>query len=152
MLAVSELLLVILLCSSSLQVFSRYFMTNTVTWTEECSRYCFIWLDMLGAAILVYKGGHAMVDIIVSKFHGTVGKIYNTCIYIAMGYAAAILALFGLQLSQATMRQTSSSLHLPMGLVYGAVPLSGALICLFVVNRVLDLWLGGHEEKGGIGE
>ena len=151
LLAVSEMLLVVLLCSSSLQVFSRYFMENTVTWTEECSRYCFIWLDMLGAAVLVYKGGHAVVDIIVSRFHGTAAKIYNTCIYIAIGYVAGILTRFGMQLSQATIKQTSSSLHLPMGIIYGVVPLSGLLIGIFVVNRVLGLWLDkSKEEKGDI--
>lgn len=55
-LGICSLLMVILLCCSALQVTSRYVFGSSITWTEEAARYCFIWLDMLGASVLVYQG------------------------------------------------------------------------------------------------
>lgn len=139
--AICMTLAVIMLCCSALQVFSRYILGSSITWTEECARYCFIWLDMLGAAILVYMGGHAAVDLISTKFRGIGKKIYQTALYIGMGYVGAIFAIFGLQLAQVTFRQTSPSLKLPMGIVYGVLPVCGVLICLFTVNRAINVWM-----------
>lgn len=143
--AFCSVLAVVMLCCSALQVFSRYFLGNSFTWTEESARYCFIWLDMLGVAALVYKGGHATVDLFSHKLHGNVKKVYQTLIYCAIFYVAVIIARYGLELSKITFKQTSSSLKLPMGVVYGVVPISGILIVFFVVNRIINLWLAQKE-------
>lgn len=146
-LVICSILLVVMLCCSALQVFSRYFLGNSFTWTEESARYCFIWLDMLGAAVLVYKGGHATVDLFSHKLHGTGKKVYQTVIYFAVFYVAVIFIRYGLELSKLTFKQTSSSLKLPMGLVYGIIPVCGVMICLFVINLVLNLWLDKKQDE-----
>lgn len=150
--AFCALLMFVLLCCSALQVISRYAFGSSITWTEEASRYCFIWLDMLGAAILVYKGGHAVVDLIAQKFHGTAQKIYQTIIYMMVFYVGAILARYGFELAQLTFDQTSPSLKLPMGLVYGVVAVCGALVVFFAVNLILNIWLRRDQsiEEGTI--
>lgn len=105
---------------------------------------------MLGAAVLTYKGGHAVVDLFSHKLSPKVKRAYQTIIYLAVFYVGAILARYGIQLSRATFKQTSASLKLPMGLVYGVMPLCGIFVCFFTVNLILNLWVKHtDEQKGG---
>ena len=149
MIAICCIFMMIILCSSSLQVISRYVVSNSVTWTEEASRYSFIWMSFLGAASLAYKGGHASVDLIAQKIKGKAKTVYQTVIYIAVIYVGFILMRYGYQLSKMTMKQTSSSLKLPMGLVYGAIPICGVFVVLFSVNLLIHVWKDRNETRGG---
>lgn len=49
-------LLVLMTTASAMQVITRYILNNTLSWTDECARYCFIWLNLIGAGCLVYSG------------------------------------------------------------------------------------------------
>ena len=150
MMAFCAVLALICLISSFLQVFSRYILGSSFTWTDECSRYCYIWLDLLGSAVLVYRGGHAAVDLFSKKIGGVSKKIYDTLVYLFLGYVGVIFAVFGYKLSTVTFAQTSPALKLSMGLVYGVLPVSGVLIGFFVINRILNVWLIAKEtEEGG---
>lgn len=147
LLAICSALMVIMLCCSALQVFSRYVLGSSFTWTEETARYCFIWMDMLGAAVLVYKGGHAVVDLFSHKLKGPVKKVYQTVVDLAVFYVGVIFIRYGYALSRQTFRQTSSSLKLPMGLVYGVIPVCGVLVCAFTVNLVINIWARRDAES-----
>ncbi len=146
-LGLCSLLVVIMLCCSALQVFSRYVMGSSFTWTEETARYCFIWLDLLGASVLVYRGGHAVVDLFSSKLHDLTKKVYQTVVYASMFYVGVIFARYGLALSARTFGQTSPSLKLSMGVVYGVIPLCGVLVCIFIINRVINVWLAQEPKE-----
>lgn len=150
LLAICSGLMAAILCCSALQVFSRYVLGSSFTWTEETARYCFIWLDMLGAAVLTYKGGHAAVDLFSHRLRGTVKKVYQTAVYFAVLYVGVIFVRYGSALSRQTFRQTSPSLKLPMGLVYGVIPACGVLVCVFAVNLAVNVWIGRSEESGGV--
>lgn len=148
--AICCVLMTVILCCSALQVVSRYVFGSSVTWTEEAARYSFIWLDMLGASILTYKGGHAVVDLFSHKLSPKFKKLYQSFVLIAVMYVGVILAQYGYQLSKMTFKQTSSSLKLPMGLVYGVLPLCGVFVCLFTVNMIINIWIDKTDvEKGG---
>jgi len=54
----------ILVVPVSLQIVARYTrMIPSYIWTEEMSRFLFIWMVMLGAMIGVREGTHFEVDI-----------------------------------------------------------------------------------------
>ncbi|MCX7158635.1 MAG: TRAP transporter small permease subunit, partial [Proteobacteria bacterium] len=54
----------VLLIPVSLQIFSRFTqLIPAYLWTEEASRFLFIWMIMLGAMIGVREGTHFEVDV-----------------------------------------------------------------------------------------
>jgi TRAP-type C4-dicarboxylate transport system permease small subunit len=45
-----------------LQVFTRYFLNNSLAWTEEISSYLLIALTFLGSAMAVRKNTHIQIE------------------------------------------------------------------------------------------
>ena len=50
------------------QVIFRYVLRSPLSWTEQTSRYMFIWMMMLGAAVLFYRDGTVAFDLMYMKF------------------------------------------------------------------------------------
>jgi TRAP-type C4-dicarboxylate transport system permease small subunit len=51
-----------------IQIFFRYVLKTPLTWTEEASRYSFIWTVLLGAAFAVRRREHVVMDVLFKKF------------------------------------------------------------------------------------
>ena len=51
------------------QVFSRYILGTSFTWTEEFARFALIWMTILGAAYLNAKREHLSMDFLIQKIH-----------------------------------------------------------------------------------
>ncbi|MEZ4839928.1 MAG: TRAP transporter small permease, partial [Flavobacteriaceae bacterium] len=50
------------------QVFSRYFLNRSFSFTEEFARFALIWLSILGAVYLNAKREHLSMDFLYAKF------------------------------------------------------------------------------------
>jgi TRAP-type transport system small permease protein len=72
-----ELLLVVLLAAMVLMVFGnvvlRYGFNSGITFSEELSRWAFVWMTFLGAIIALKENGHLGTDMLVSRL-GPTGK------------------------------------------------------------------------------
>lgn len=56
-----------LLCVVVLQIIARSVLTISIPWTEELSRFLFIWLTYIGAAIAARKGSNIVIDMLIQK-------------------------------------------------------------------------------------
>jgi TRAP-type transport system small permease protein len=79
-----ELLLVVLLAAMVLMVFGnvvlRYGFNSGITFSEELSRWAFVWMTFLGAIIALKDNGHLGTDMLVGRL-GPTGK--KVCLAIA---------------------------------------------------------------------
>ncbi|MBB1489879.1 TRAP transporter small permease subunit, partial [Oceanospirillum sp. D5] len=50
------------------QVFARYVLKGSFSWTEELARFSLIWMSILGAAYLNAKREHLSMDFLYQKF------------------------------------------------------------------------------------
>lgn len=120
-----------LIVACVLQVFTRFVLNNSLSWTEELARYAFIWSNLLGAALCTQKGSHATVtaitDILPEKMQ-TVLKIAVNIIIILVAY---VLVRYGIKVVLSTRQQLSPALRISMSYVYAAAPVSGVLILFY---------------------
>lgn len=79
-----ELLLVLLLAAMVLMVFGnvvlRYGFNSGITFSEELSRWAFVWMTFLGAIVAIRESGHLGTDMLVGRL-GPTGK--KLCLAVA---------------------------------------------------------------------
>lgn len=122
------------------QVFSRYVLSNSPSFTEEFARFSLIWLSILGMAYLTGQRSHLTMDYLYNKFsEGTRKKVEIFIELAIMLFAIVVLIIGGGNLVYITLSlgQISSALHVPLGYVYAIVPFSGALIIFYSIYNIL---------------
>lgn len=121
-------------------VFTRYVMGAQSPWTEELARFLLIWIGILGAAFASGKRMHLAIDILPTALEGSRKRLLENGInVIILLFAIAVLLIGGSRLVFVTSKlgQVSTSLDLPLAVVYAIVPISGLFI---VIYKLLDLF------------
>jgi TRAP-type transport system small permease protein len=122
----------------SLQIISRYtHLIPHYIWTEELSRFLFIWMVMIGAMIGIREGTHFEVDV-----WPELGPRGNALLRIVSHLFVFIFALvflyWGTQFVRFGWNQTSELAELPMIFIFLAWPIAGATWLLFTVEIFID--------------
>lgn len=125
------------------QVFTRYVLDNPSTWSEELASYLFAWVTLLGAAYVFGKREHMNIPVLTDRLSESSQRIIaiiTECIIFV--FAAAVMIYGGIAITNLTMGQMSSSLGVPMGYFYAAIPISGVFILIYSVLNIYDLIKG----------
>lgn len=112
-----------------LQVVSRLLLPFTVAWTEELTRYLFIYMVSLGAGVVLHRHRNVNVEL----FHGSLGfrgrAVYLTVISLLTGGFALLVLPEAWKFAQLGAFQTSPSMRLPMIYIFlSSVVLFGSLL------------------------
>ena len=138
------------------QVISRYLFGKPLTWSEELSRYIFIWQIWLGASTALKYNEHIRVTLIYSfmkseKLKAVIGLAADFIWFLFCAY----MVLNGKELlvSMAARNAASSGLQLPLVYVYMAFPIASFLVCLRLLGVLAGDFkklTGKREEEGEI--
>lgn len=122
-----------------LQVFMRYVLNNSLSWSEEMARYLFIWLTYLGISYGVRKDKHIRVTAISLVLNERLNKaclIFSNIVFLAFSTIVTYVA-WGVALKTMKYGQISSSLGVPMYLIYFSVPVGYGLTSFRLVQSIL---------------
>ena len=120
-----------------LQVFSR-FIKISLPGTEELARLLIVWLTFLGSSLAIHEKMHLGVRYFVGLANEKNQKRIDFIIHLLTVGFFSILTIYGFKLVMSTMATTSSTLHLPMGVFYGVIPISSVFSIYFVIMNMLD--------------
>lgn len=108
------------------QVVMRYVFQNSLTWSEELARYCFIWLIYLGISYGCKVMKHIKIDAALKLFSKRVQPyiiiIGELCVLVFAVYI--VITGWNLTVFQAALGKTSPALGLPLQYV-NAAPVAG---------------------------
>lgn len=133
LLAALMLLMTVLI---SWQVFARYVMGSSLSFSEEVARFSLVWITMLGAAYAYRYGSLISVDLLTSAGGPIFSKAVRIVIAIASCIFAWVLLTYGLELAMRVSGQTAPSTRVSMAWLYGAIPAGAALTLLNAVAIV----------------
>lgn len=122
----------ILIVPVTLQIVARYTaLIPAWIWTEELSRFLFIWMIMLGAMIAVREGTHFVVDLLPDMAPKPTAalRILTNALVLAF---ALVFAGWGIQFVRFGWSQTSELAELPMTFIFIAWPLAGLTWAAFL--------------------
>ncbi len=125
------------------QVFSRYLLGTSFSWTEEFARFSLIWLTILGAAYLNGKREHLSMDFLYQKFSETNKRKASIVIEgLIFLFALIVMVIGGFNLVYTTLHleQLSGTLRIPLGYVYAIMPFSGMLIMCYSTYHISTIY------------
>jgi TRAP-type transport system small permease protein len=131
----SILLLLAIVVLSFVAVLSRYLLNDSLTWSEELTRYLFIWVVFLGSAICVRMRAHIVVDLFADRQIGALDTALIWLERMATLAFAALIAIPGWAFVSVGMSNLSPALEIPMGLVYAGAFVGAVLMGLYVFRR-----------------
>lgn len=126
--AVVFITFIVIIASAALQVFYRFILDKSFSWTDELCRYGMVWMTFIGAGYAVRTHQHIAVDLLKTVISPTAAVVLDRINDVCMMGFGATLAYFGGKLSVMNMAQISPGLKFSMGLVYSCVPICGVLI------------------------
>ena len=118
------------------QVFGRYVLNQSFSFTEEFARFALIWMTILGAAYLNGRREQLSMDYWLNKLTPEQRHRRERIIELIMSvFALVVMVIGGGYLVYTTLRlgQVSAAMNVPLGYVYAIVPVSGLLIIFFSI-------------------
>jgi TRAP-type C4-dicarboxylate transport system permease small subunit len=135
----------LLLVPVSLQIFSRY--TDVIPrymWTEEMSRFFFVWLIMLGASLGVREKMHFDVDFL-PKLSAKADRILLRLCQVFMLIFSGVIFYWGIEFTKFGWNQTSELADMPMWWIFIAWPISGFLWIVFLLHHMFSKSVGDES-------
>jgi TRAP-type C4-dicarboxylate transport system permease small subunit len=127
-------LAITLICLS--QIVARFIINSSISWSDEACRYLFVVVVSLGAGVCVRDRNLIAVDLIPAKLKGKVKFFYVLVLNILVMCMAYVLLVYGFRFARMNMQQLSSSMYIPMGIVYMVLSLSGLLIIVSTLRNI----------------
>lgn len=121
------------------QVFSRYVLGMSFSFTEEFARFALIWLSLLGAAYLNGKQAHLSMDYLTNKLSPKdLAKRKKVLEVLMFVFALMVLVIGGGNLVYTTflLGQKSPAMNISLGYVYSIIPISGLIIMFFSIFNI----------------
>jgi TRAP-type C4-dicarboxylate transport system permease small subunit len=135
---VSSVFFTIMCISVALGVFARFFELSLV-WTDELARYTFIWSVLLGTVVVFKHKTHIMIDALSNLLPKAFNTIIQIVVRLGMLYLFFILLKYGWELTIQTWGVPTTSLEIPTGFVYLAVPLSSFLLMTYTLIELYQI-------------
>jgi TRAP-type C4-dicarboxylate transport system permease small subunit len=119
------------------QVVLRYVFGRPLTWSEEVSRYLFVWVVFVGAGVAARHRGHIALDFLVSRFpprpRRAVAMVMGV---LSLAMLLLVFVWYGWTLTLVSMRQESPATGVPVGYATLAIPVGGLLTALNTIRAV----------------
>ena len=125
----------------TIQIFSRTFLPTVPSWTEELSRYMFIYSVAFGAGVCVLDNGYVMVDIVTNYMSPSVKRIHRMIMYcILIAFTRFMCFKSVPKFALLKFRMLSTAMEIPMQYIYFSMfLLFGMQVFTYVIMLILEL-------------
>lgn len=130
------------------QVFGRYVLNSTPTWTEALSIQLMGWFILLGAAVGVREGYHLGFDILRIALPGRPAKLMALVSHLVVLAFGLAMVWYSWDLVVGTWTATIPILGWPGGIDFLPLLGGGALISFFTLEHLYNL-AADHEDGTG---
>jgi len=130
-----------------LQIAFRYFLNSPLVWTEELSRYLFIWISFLGWVFATRNGSHIRISALLDAMPKSIRQALSLINDIFVIVLAVIMTWQGIIMTARSTSVPTITLFFSFALVYAAVPISSIFIILYTVLQLLGIGKSNGDES-----
>ena len=131
------------------QVIMRTVFSNSLAWSEECSRFAFVWFSFLGASYAARLGAHNRVVFQFKFFPAVVGislQIFADMIWI---FFNSVMTVKSIETIQGMIRYPfhSPAMDVPMHYIYMLFPVTFTLMSIRIIQTNILKYVLKRELK-----
>ena len=131
-----------------LQICTRYFLGDPLSWTEEVSRHLFVWLVFFGASGAIRDRSHIAVDVVNTLLPTRIRRIVMLGSNVLVLFFLINVLYWGARAVARMWGLATATLEIPFGLVYTVFPITATLMIIrTLVQMREDLITGGTSER-----
>jgi TRAP-type C4-dicarboxylate transport system permease small subunit len=121
-----------------MQVFHRFVLNSSLSWSEEAQVFGHIWIVFLGIPIAYRRGAHLYIETYRDKFPARVRAGFDLLVELMWAAFAVSLIVLGYQVARVAALQESPGLEIPMSYPYYAMVVGGAYLTIVAAQRIAD--------------
>lgn len=114
-------------------------------WLQQVTTGCFAWGVFIGIAAAARRHEHIYLAEITKRMTGTRRRNIETANRVIVMIVAGFMLVFGLQNALHDLGSFRMPSLIPLTYYTASVPLSGALVILFMVEQIVNGWKNGFE-------
>ncbi len=122
----------------TIQILSRY-LPYTAIWTEELTRYLFIYAVCFGAPLALLRGEFINVDLIFSKMAHGFRRFYEIIIYLVIIVLTITMVIEGFKFTLVGNVQASATMPFQMSVIHAAIFIMGLLLSFYSIMKIILL-------------
>jgi tripartite ATP-independent transporter DctM subunit len=134
----AALLLIGITLVVTMQVLCRYLLQDLPPWSEELSRYLFIWSVFTGACVALVRRSHVSIDSLVSRLPDTIRRRLESVVVVLVTAFALFLLFQGFVIVGSMKGSYSTTMGFSMGWVFGAFPVAGLVFACFQLHVMIQ--------------
>jgi TRAP-type C4-dicarboxylate transport system permease small subunit len=152
---IASFLLGVMVIASTLGVLYRYVIQEALSWSEELSRFSFIWFCYFAASYAVAKKSNIIIDLLdltLAKRAKWLPKYLRGIGFLCWLGFSIFMIIVGFQylLKTQAIGEVSAGLKLPISYVYASVPIGFALMTFRLFSQLIgDIRRKGREKQAG---
>ncbi|PIE36072.1 hypothetical protein CSA56_01640 [candidate division KSB3 bacterium] len=138
---------VLMVIVGGMQVFNRFVLNDSLSWSEEFQKFAHIWLIFFTIPVGYNRGSHIAMRMVADKFPQQIQKILlvvTDCLWFGLGTA---MVFYTKAIMRVAKFQTSPGLEVRMDLVYLSLVIGGMYLVIVAARKI-----AGHivsKKEGG---
>jgi TRAP-type transport system small permease protein len=129
-----------------IQILSRY-LPYTAVWTEELTRFLFIYSISFGAPLALKNKEFISVDILTGLLPKKIQETYEAFIYLVIVVLSFVIAYHGYTFISVGKGQTSATMALDMSIIHASITISFIFIAIYSVLHVIHAFSSPGERS-----
>ena len=127
-----------------LQIVTRRFFTDIApSWTEEASRFFFIYTISFGAGLAQREGYFVSMDYFYRKFNARIRRILDLIITSVSATLFLVMTVYSVHFIILGLSETSPSVGLPMSLAFASMFIMSGMVFFYLLKELI------HSIKSG---
>jgi TRAP-type transport system small permease protein len=129
-----------------IQILSRY-LPYTAVWTEELTRFLFIYSISFGAPLALKNKEFISVDILTGLLPKKIQETYEAFIYLVIVVLSFVIAYHGYTFISVGKGQTSATMALDMSIIHASITISFIFIAVYSILHVIHTFSSPGERS-----
>ena len=140
------LLMIVMSIVIGYQVFGRFVLNDTPSWTEQLATNLMIWLALLGGAVVAREDRHIALTIVLNRLGPRERNVLKGTLELLISGFGLLMVWYGSEMALIVRNWTIPTLGVSRAFDYYAFPVAGALIAAFAATRAVRRLLHGDEQ------